>query len=85
MRQASYLSARTTSAIPKTPTLRDVMIYFSEKEMPETEARAFYQACQTGLLITRKTKTNANWKKAAHKWIAGLIKSRPWLFNRQVH
>jgi len=78
MNQTTLLTRR----IP--PTIQDVMIYFSQKGMPEPEAEAFF------LLHEKRGWTGAKggrlyeWKSAARNWIGFAIQNYPWLFDRTL-
>jgi hypothetical protein len=67
------------------PTLREVRIYFSEKEMPENEADAFFTTQTKKYWTSKKGKPLSKWKAEAFKWIASVLKVRPWLYSRKVH
>ena len=85
-KQTKRVSTKVT-VLPgmRPPSLREVRIYFSEKEMPEQEADDFYAAKTKDCWKGKKGKNMDQWKGEAFRWIAAVIKRRPWLFSRKVH
>jgi len=68
---------------PPIPRLREVRIYFSEKELPAAVATAFFRYYkQTGWL--NKAGNPVNWKQAAFRWQLRVYQKQPWLYNRKV-
>lgn len=67
----------------KTPSLRDVQIYFSQKDIPEKDALSFFQFQEKRRWITRKGNSVDNWKAAALKWIGKMQRRNPLLFDRK--
>ncbi len=83
MKQVTPLCASFSVGHDQPPTLQVVKIYFSEKEMPETEAVAFFQHYATKGWRSQKGNP-IHWKQAAFRWRAQLFEARPWLFNRKI-
>jgi hypothetical protein len=59
-------------------------MYFSEKEMAEAEADAFFAIKEKNNWTGRKGKNLSQWKGDAFRWIAAVMKKRPWLFSRNA-
>jgi len=84
MTKKSVLGSRTLlTSVP--PNLLEVKIYFSEKEMPEAVAIAFFDFFNIKTDASQINKIHCNWKREAFKWIARECNARPWLFNRRIH
>jgi hypothetical protein len=63
--------------------LREVRIYFSEKELPASVAAAFFRHYSaTGW--KNKAGKPVNWKHAAFRWRLRVYKLQPWLYDRKV-
>jgi hypothetical protein len=76
-------TSRDNSLEPSIPRLREVQMYFSEKELPEVLATAFFR-----LHAKADWKNRAgnpiNSKQAAFRWRLRIYHDRPWLYNRKV-
>jgi hypothetical protein len=70
---------------PRPPTLRDVMIYFNQKGMPDCEALSFFKFYEKQKWTTQNGIYMAKWKEFARRWIGTVVQNQPGLFNRHVH
>jgi hypothetical protein len=77
------MRAKTVFMKHSPPTIQDIQIYFSQKGMPETEAKAFFQFQEK-----RKWAGNSGnpleWKTTARRWIDAVLQNQPWLFQRTL-
>lgn len=66
------------------PTIQDVKIYFSQKGMAEAEAETFFLFYEKKQWTSRKGRFFKSWKSIAFRWIASVLKDKPWLFDRRT-
>jgi len=65
------------------PRLREVQIYFSEKEFPASVATVFFRHyARIGWL--NKAGKPVNWKQEAFRWQLKLYQEKPWLYSRHT-
>ena len=64
------------------PKIEEVKIYFSQKSVADAEAEAFFRFYERKLWTSKTGRYYTSWKCLAYRWIASLLKLKPWLFNR---
>jgi len=67
------------------PGIQDVKIYFSQKGMPDLEAEHFFLFYDRKQWKTKNGHFLKSWKNIAWSWIKGVLKDKPWLFNKNIH
>jgi hypothetical protein len=67
------------------PTIQDVKIYFSQKEMPDLEADHFFLFYEKKNWESKKGQPFKSWKNIARSWIMSVLSVKPWLFNKNIH
>ena len=83
MNPKRYVAAVPPFGKPVIPRLREVQIYFSEKELPAPVATVFFRYyARSGWL--NKAGKPVNWKQAAFRWQLKVYQEQPWLYNRRV-
>lgn len=60
------------------PKLKEVRIYFSQKGVPEAEAKKFIRHLKENITGKR------SWKHYAYVWVANIRLSQPWLYDRHT-
>lgn len=80
----TYMMDQTIFTRQVPPTIQDVMTYFQEKGIPGQEAEAFFLVHEKRQWSTRKGKSLMEWKSAARRWIASVIRHGPRLFDQRL-
>jgi hypothetical protein len=76
------LDAVFSKAVP--PTIQDVKAYFSQKGVSDREAEVFFLLHEKRQWTSKKGNVFKNWKAPAYRWIAGIWKLHPPLFEKTI-
>jgi len=66
------------------PTLKDMVIYFSQKGLPEKEAQVFFAFYQGQQWKTKDGVSFKKWKPLAWRWSQEFLMSNRLYFSRKV-
>ncbi len=76
---------QTHPDVNNSPSIQEVKIYFDQKGIPKCEASKFYQFYENKQWTSKNGHFYKDWKQIAYRWIAKVVNSHPFLFDRRIH
>ena len=66
------------------PRIEEVIVYFLQKGIPQSEAEAFFLYYDRRHWISRRGNPFTGWKAVAYKWVVSVWRSNPLLFDKRA-